>query len=117
MVRVTINYSWWHIMTAGRHGKSAEIFHVCVRSQARVLREIPGGVIGIFVNPDGIGIPESVVNIGVVERSDTPVETVGPESLAVSSLQVKHDRVRSHGESPMVKGASRMVSFVPGPES
>jgi hypothetical protein len=88
---------------------------VYIGSQARIVGEIPAGVIGVFVDHDRIGIPKPIVDIGVIKRSDAPVEVVEPESLPVSSLQVENVAwPEATIEMPVLKGMREMEPLVTG---
>ena len=60
-------------------------------------------MIGIVVDDDRIGIPQPVVHIPVLERSDAEISTVEPEALAIAALQMENVAgSETEGESAML---------------
>src|SRR5437868_1077359 len=68
----------------------SQIHYVHVSSSPGVIREIPSRMVRVFVNDDRVRRPVPVGHVGIVERSHLEVSVVKPESLAVTSLQVKN---------------------------
>lgn len=67
-------------------------------------------MIRIVIDHDRIGIPEPVVDIRIVIRRNTEIETIEPESLAIPSPQPE-DMAASEpaGKTPMFPGTIQMV--------
>jgi hypothetical protein len=61
---------------------------VDVGAQARVVGEIPAGVVGIVIDHDVIASPIPVTDVAQVERGDAEVETAKPETAWIAALNV-----------------------------
>lgn len=62
-----------------------QILHVRVGAQADVVRQIPAGMIRVFVNDDVIGIPIPSIDEADVIRCDAKIESVEPETARTSA--------------------------------
>lgn len=70
-------------------GLRSQVFYVSVRAEARIVGEVPAGVVGVVVDYNLIAGPIPIGYDGVVVRENAPVEIVEPEALAISSLKVE----------------------------
>lgn len=77
-------------LTADRKRSRSEILDVRVGPEARVVCEIPPGVIRVFVNHDVVAVPVPVRDDVIVVGSDVPIEVVEPKALPVSACKVEH---------------------------
>jgi len=66
----------------------AEVLDVGVGAEPRVVGQVPAGVVGIFVDDDGIAVPIPIIGEVVVVGSYAEVEAPKPEAVAVSSAKV-----------------------------
>src|SRR5579863_7571193 len=73
---------------------SAQVHHVDIGAEAGVIRQVPAGMIRVFVNDDVVGIPEPAVHKANVIRGNAPIPIPETEAVRVAAGQV-----------PMVRGA------------
>ncbi len=63
----------------------SQVHHVNVGSQTDVVRQIPADMIRIVVDYDLVGIPQPVVAVPKIIRSDGEIEPAEPEAVRTSS--------------------------------
>jgi len=88
-----------HLMRWGRGGRAtqsqdslsgSEILDVDVSAESGVVGQVPAVVVGIFVDDDGIAVPEPIRGVVVIVGRHTEVEAAEPETFAVSSAKAEH---------------------------
>ena len=72
---------------ASSHDLSAEILHVHVRAQPRVVREVPTIMIRVVINHDWIAVPEPAVDIRKVEWGHAEIEAAYDESAPIAAAK------------------------------
>jgi hypothetical protein len=92
------------------HG--AEILYVSVGAEARVVRQVPAGMIGIFVDHDVIRVPHPVIHVRNLPRSDAPVPVVYPETAGIAAF---HSPAVLGAESAFVAAVLPRPFFVKAP--
>src|SRR5260221_8314226 len=83
-----------------------QIHDMNVCSRSGVVGQIPARVVWVFIDNDGVAIPEPVTDVGIIERSNTEEETVKPETLPASASQMEY---------VLPPKASRKVPVLPRP--
>jgi hypothetical protein len=68
----------------------AEILDVDVGAESGVVGQVPAVVVGIFVDDDGIAVPEPIRGVVVIVGRHAEVEAAEPEAFAVSSAKTEH---------------------------
>ena len=63
---------------------------VDVGAESGVVGQIPAVVVGIFVDDDGIAVPEPISSVVVIIGRHAEEEAAEPEALAVSSAKAEH---------------------------
>jgi hypothetical protein len=71
---------WGHLL-------AAEILHVDVGSEPRVIREVPAWVIWVVVQHDVVAVPQPIANVAIVIRRDAPVKAAEPEAVPASASE------------------------------
>src|SRR5260370_33799698 len=84
-----------------------------VGSGPRVVCQVPSRMVGIVVDHDGIGIPEPIGNVRIIELANGEIVSVEPESLAVAALKMKNVAgSESTRKAPVFKGTFHAEALV-----
>jgi len=85
---------------------------VDVGAESRVVGQVPAVVVGIFVDDDGIAVPEPIRSVVVIVGRNTEVEAAEPETFAVSPAKTEHmAAAKSAGEVAVLP---RMIDVIVG---
>src|SRR5579871_5196619 len=96
---------------------SAQVHNMDVRSQPRVIGQVPARVVGILIDDDRIGIPEPIRHIGVVEGRHTEEEVVHTEAFARAAAQMENVAgAETTHEVSMLKWMIKVKALVVRPE-
>lgn len=81
-----------------------------VGPEPRIVGKIPAHVIGIFIDYDGIGIPEPAIAVLNVVRRNTEVEPAEPEPRRATACQVIDvTRAKAAREVAMLPGMVQVI--------
>jgi hypothetical protein len=90
----------------------AEILHVGVGSEPRVIREIPAWMVWIVVNHDVVAVPQPIANVVIIVRRDAPIKPA--EGEAVTASASKAINVAGANSAAEASVFPRMVKMVVG---
>ena len=64
-----------------------EVFHVNVSAEARVVGQVPSGMLRVFVNHNVIAVPAPIVDIAVIVAGHAEIISIEPEAVTVTTAQ------------------------------
>ena len=90
----------------------SDIHYVDVGAESGVVGQIPAVVVRIFVDDNGITIPQPTIREIVIVGRDAEVEASEPEAFAVSSAKMEHvAAAKAAGEAAVFPG---MIDVIVG---
>ena len=90
--------------------------YVSVRTEPRVVRQVPAFVVGVLINDDLIVVPVPVVHETVVIRRHAKKEAVEPEAVSRAAFESELvTRAEAAGEATVFKGSIEVVVRIVAP--